>query len=857
MANRKQHIIPFREFLSTDPNNMTLLQIIPDRSVANNQNKHFWTLLHELMILDHSLRERVTRDGLHFRYRMRNNIYCELVAKSTVEEVTNKDGEIEKKTTRQMYFYMGVPTRFVDTIKRKLYDKSPQITIEEVPLETIKISDTANITEYKYARHNIFSLKANMSEQNSPISSIMATTYDLQEDDSFRISMALERVDKGKWKKLCDYAWGQMKQKRVPVRVGIDPKQTANKLLDLTVWGFMGIKGILEDMLQAVHNSFFKRTEEISNERTKYEMPNREYEELMMEGELTTDTHKKSKEPVFKTKIRLAIESKSDERIHLIKYSINNALMELNSNNKLVGREVKVKIKGKHLEEMNTLQTKINDPDTNIMSVKEVGKLHQLPTSELQEKYRDILQTKKQVEVNVGQHFRDNDGILIGSTTIRGEEVPIHVPVENSSRGYDELMMSRVFIGSPRMGKDTALVNFVVEANKKGFGSVVLDVIDERGNDRGLADGIRDHIDPDKIIDLNMADLRYPIYVGLNEVVAKSENAGNRLANDFANIFEVADAGRTRTYLREAVKACEGDLLQVRLLLLSPAFRQRKIEELEAQEKFYAVEFWRAYDNESSGQQSEIRKPILTRLDEIFGDDHLKNMFGQKANPEIDFSKWLKEGKVIIVRVPNSHPDLSEEAVKTIAQWIVLKTFYTKLVMAEKDCCSFLVLNEPHQFMSDGLTKTLKRMLRECPKWRLSMLFAIHDFEPSTVPREFVDVLIGASLNWHIFKNTNDKVYSRLKTYLKPTYTPEQAMEQTPKYHSINSFFIGGEYKEPFLMYSLPPANERMNTLDNSFLTLRHSQLYGRKREEVEREIFEQERELFIRPTENKRKGKR
>jgi hypothetical protein len=167
-----------------------------------------------------------------------------------------------------------------------------------------------------------------------------------------------------------------------------------------------------------------------------------------------------------------------------------------------------------------------------------------------------------------------------------------------------------------------------------------------------------------------------------------------------------------------------------------------------------------------------------------------------------------------------------------------------------------LVLNEPHQFISDGLTKTLKRMLRECPKHRLAMLFAIHDFEPSTVPREFVDVLIGASLNWHVFKNTNDKVYKRLSQYLQPTYTWEEAMNQTPKYHSINSFFIGGEYQDPFLMYALPPANERMTTRDNAFLTKRHSKHYGRPKAEVEQEIFEQERIIFQRPQNKGKKRK-
>src|SRR5206468_10597589 len=227
-------------------------------------------------------------------------------------------------------------------------------------------------------------------------------------------------------------------------------------------------------------------------------------------------------------------------------------------------------------------------------------------------------------------------------------------PKPGDVRAGDTFSMSRVFIGSPRMGKDTAIVNYVVECARKGVGAVVLDVVNEEGNTRGRADSLRDALPPDQVIDLNAANLENPFYLGLNEVATRSENAGNRLASEFATIFEVEDNGRTREYLREAVKACDGDLMAVRLLLLSEAFLDKKVKELRIAEKDYLAAFWEAYQRESPGMRSQIRQPILVRLGEIFGDDVLKNMFAQPVNREVDFAKWLKAGKVILIRVPNS-----------------------------------------------------------------------------------------------------------------------------------------------------------------------------------------------------------
>lgn len=825
---------------------MKLFRVIPDRSVSNHQNRRLWRLIHDLMAIDHSFKSRLKREGMRFTYQQRDRVYFDIVMDCR-EEKSFVDNVQHIEEIRTVNFYLCIPSKYADTFCHKLLDKNSQLTFEEIPLNTISISPFAEITEYRLQRNDIFSLRCNDNEEKTPIASFLNTAYDLQENDQLRLSFCLERMDRKKWSKFAEYAWGQLEKKKVPVRTRLDIGLLIRSFGDTSKYLFGELKSVIEDVMQGFQNVFTKSDHSFKTEKNGYQ--NSEYSKLMINGQISTDTKKKTYEPTFKTKIRLAITSNNRSRMHMINYSITNALSELSEDNILLPHKVSIRIKSKTIDEMNTFQSIINDKDVNVLSAKEIGKLHQFPTKELQWTFADLLTSKANVEIDIPKHLRDPLGILIGHSDYRGENIPVYIPFPKTDRERDEFMMSRVFIGSPRMGKDTSLVNFLVEAAKKGCGSVVIDVVNEKGNLRGLSDSLRDALPEDKLIDLDASDVNHPFYIGLNEVVSRSENAGNRLANDFATIFEVEDNGRTRTYLREAIKACNGDLLGVRLLLLSDGndgdYLDTKIQELKKNNKHYSLEFWEAYRNESNGQKSEIRKPILNRLDEIFGDDHLKNMFGQKPNPNIDFAKWFKEGKVILIRVPNNHPDLSELSVKTICQWIVLKTFLTKLVMADKDCCSFLVLNEPHQFMSNGLVKVLGRMLRECPKWRLSMLFAIHDFSKSTIPKDLVDTMLSCSLNWHVFKNSNLNVYERMAHYLKPTYEPEDAMNQTAKYHSINLFFKGGDYGTPFMMKALQPVNERNKPYDNESITLKHSKQYGRTREEVEFEIFEREKVLF------------
>jgi len=395
------------------------------------------------------------------------------------------------------------------------------------------------------------------------------------------------------------------------------------------------------------------------------------------------------------------------------------------------------------------------------------------------------------------------------------------------------------------MGKDTLAKNIVIEgALQHGIASFVIDAIMEDG-ERGFADGVRDSLPPDRIIDIDLSDAEYPVPMDLTEIVEQlGANGANRFAQELIDFFgDMESMGQSRAILREFAKASGGSLFAIKRLLEDEGYRAEKARELRQQGNVRTAEFIAKYTSEwgvdAKGNPKLIRdgqkaidgkaSAILNRLDEMLGDDVLFRIFAQPASADIDFAKWIREGKVVILRVPNRK--LGALSAKTLIHWITLKIFMTKLLMDPNDGGTFIVFNEPHQFLTPGLKALMQRIVLEGPKWRLAGIFAFHHFELLRYGLD--DDLISGGINWFLFANDNRKVYERLEAQLKPTFDVDLAL-RTEAYDAIVLARFGGRRQNAFLMRALPPASHRVQQYDNSFLTKRHSRMYGRHWQTVE-----------------------
>lgn len=570
-------------------------------------------------------------------------------------------------------------------------------------------------------------------------------------------------------------------------------------------------------------------------ERIKIEVPDAERAELLINGSLSTYTRNKRNLPVFATSMNVLVHASTQARRDMLAHSVSSAFGDLAGDQRL--ELVKVRMHyGKQIKEFEVPTGRHLD---NYMSVDEIGKVVQLPTADVQEEFKDALEVNTHVELDIPQAFTDEDGIYVGTARRRGETIPIYIPKKNP----DKLMLGRVFTGSQGMGKDQAIINLVVESKlKHGIGAVIVDVVDERVANRGMADTVRDHLPASEVIDLNLGNYEYPIYIGLAEAVGNLSTmkahdariAASMITNELVQFIMGDDFEnyQTRNYLRAMSRAVGADIVLIKRMLTDASFRKEKIAEQKALGR--DTELLDTFDG--MGSARNISGPIFVRLAELTEDEILRPMFCQNPNPAIKLRQWLKEGKVIIYRIPRRN--MTDSTIRTLCYWVILNIYLTKLSMDGQGAMTWLVLNEPHQFLSKPLIDYFKRILVEGRKWRLAPIFAFHEFELFREHNGFVDVLKSGAAYWHIFKNSNIAMYQKMKPYLEPSFTPEQAMQATKQYQFIAKWLDGkGEDQPAFLMDPPKQVFERYPTQDNSSLTLRHSRMYGKHIDIVEKEI--------------------
>lgn len=783
-------------------------QITPHKSVLNSQNRRLWAITHELLAMYAPLSKRSRREATAVSVRDCDDIWW----------IVRMSCEGDKRT---IGFYLSITETFDEVFKLRLANheqwRHNTLTACEESATRVEEKDTS-VSEIRLLRDNMFSLQTNHAEQTSPIRNLLDVVHQLKDGDTAQIMMRLECVPRVKAKKSMEYSWRIWDKEKVPHRnrfnAAIGVKAVAQRGAELG----NQVIGIVEDTVRAVESSFFKGRDG-KFEMARIEIADPERQQLLVNGHLSTETRNKQNLPLFKSRVQVVVHCADRVRRDMIAQSIGGAFVEMSGDNRIVcGRS------GVGVQECNNMRLTSVDRDPLLLSADEIGKLIQLPTSELQLEYSDEIQSNRRVEIDVPACFR-GAGIYMGDVVKKGESVRVTLNTDSK----DALFTPRAFVASPRMGKDTAIVNFLVEAKRNhGIGCIILDAIDERGNDRGMADGLRDALDPQDVIDINLSDYDHPVYLGLSGIASTTNQrmAVNRVAQELTSFLMGEDAdGRMADYLFACAKAAESDPVLIRSILTHAETRKRMIEQTDDEDTRYLL---KDFDGLSVGMQGQIAAPVLVRLSKILRDDFLKPLFGQRPNPTVAWGDWIRDGKSVIVRIPTR--DLGPMAVRTLMHWLTMVVFLSKVAGCGGE--TFVIFNEPHIYESAGWLQFVERMLLEGPKYRIAPIFAFHTF--AKISKSLGDTLLASGVNWHIGNNSSVDVFHKLKDVLQPSFTPEEAREQVKKAQFIAAWRDGqGEYQPAFLYDAPDMVSRRYKVRDNSRLTAEHSREFGRPLDEV------------------------
>jgi hypothetical protein len=584
----------------------------------------------------------------------------------------------------------------------------------------------------------------------------------------------------------------------------------------------------------AAENDWFKDAE-----RTAKELPKR-----IKKGQNSLD---KIEFNGYECSLRLIVQGASKIRSEVVARGFITALRQLNGDNELIDKKIKEKKFGSWLKNKvraRKIPSHFMFKKRFILTHKEMNNFIKLPQRTLQTEYD--LRINEREETNIHTSLRGK-GLLIGYSEEKNRKIPIKIPYNN----LDDFAKSYLFLGSPRTGKDTSMINFIVEAAKIGCGAIIPDVINEQGNDRGMADSVRDALSPDKIIDLNLGDFNNPIYFGMDDIIdIVGVNGVNLVANNLVKVLQLDDLSTSKQLSRLLFKVVKCNLYDAYCFLQSDKYAKQVYKELLTTDELLALELkYRYFDQ---GQKiSQAKNAILARLDDLLGNDVIKNMFAQEPNDKMNLREWIKEGKVVIIRATKN--DLGELGAQVMMYLLTLKVFWLKKMM-HHECpnqVTFLVFNEFFQYMSKGLESTISDAVVECPKYRLSFLFAFHNTSSAQISRSLWEVLQSASLNFFLFKNTNFGVYRDMAEQLDPI--PLEIAMKTEKYESIFLPYIGGKQLTPIFVKMLPPPKQRMKMYDNSNISEIHACQYGTSIHIVKERIKDRELEMYKEEEEEKK----
>lgn len=543
----------------------------------------------------------------------------------------------------------------------------------------------------------------------------------------------------------------------------------------------------------------------------------------------------------YECSLRLIVQGENKLRSDTVARGFVTALKQLNGDNELVDKKVKDRKFGKWLEskvKQRKIDTHFNFKKRFIMTYKEMVHFMKLPQANLQKEYS--LKINEREETTIHKLLTSPTGLLIGHSIEKNKKVWITIPVNN----LDDFAKSYVFMGSPRTGKDTSIINFIVEAAEKfGCGAVIPDVINESGNDRGMADSVRDALPQSKIIDLDLGDFNNPIYFGMDDIIEiVGPNGVNLVANNLVKVLGLEELTNSKQLSRLLFKAVKCNLYDAYCFLQSDKFARQVYNQLLITDELLALQLEHHYFNQ--GQKiNQAKSAILSRLDDLLGNDIIKNMFAQEPNNRFNLKEWISEGKVVIIRAMKN--DLGDLGTQVMMYLLTLKVYWLKKIMhkSNPNQVTFLVYNEFFQYMSKGLEQTISDAVVECPKFRLSFLFAFHNTSSLQISKGLWTVLQSASINFFLFKNTNFGVYRDMAEQLDPI--PLDVAMKTEKYESIFLPYIGGKQLTPIFVKMLPPPKHRKKMYENVELSKIHACKYGTPINIVKERIKNREVEMY------------
>lgn len=425
------------------------------------------------------------------------------------------------------------------------------------------------------------------------------------------------------------------------------------------------------------------------------------------------------------------------------------------------------------------------------------------------------------------------DGLLLGINTYRGQSKHIFLTEDDRLRHF-------YVIGQTGTGKSTLLKNMVVQDIIKGNGVCM---IDPHGSD---IEDILAVIPPERFQDViyfDPSDQARPMGLNMLEYDRTRPEQKTFVVNEmlsiFNKLFDMKTAGGPmfEQYFRNAVLlALEGSepatLFDVSRVLSDQAFRSKRLAE-----SFnpVVVQFWNEIASKAGGEASlqNIVPYITSKFDGFLSNDIMRPIIAQRKSA-FNFRDIMDKKSIFLVNLSKGR--LGEINASLLGLIIVGKLLLAALSRVDSRGTNFppffVYLDEFQNITTDSIAV----IFSEARKYKLSLTVA-HQFM-AQLSEPIKKAVLGNVGSLALFRIGPDDAEELKKVY-EPSFNPRDIMNIENR-RALLKLLMSGIPRDPFIIDTVAPMKgDEARVAGVKELS---RVLYGRDREDIEREIIAQYR---------------
>lgn len=690
-------------------------------------------------------------------------------------------------------FYFLVPEVFLPILQEKIREvwSKATLTIEDHIEEHSKKAECYQIA---YKKEDALSINVDR-KNNEPLNSILSVMDIMKDDDRVTIIYNFIPSSNFGWDKQYGDTIEKHKLKQPLDKQKLSVKYAFKSALSFFITFIDTLVETVGDFIGAEmnkDNSNLAFTEALATALSQNE-------------ELSLATRKKKTASILDTQIVVLSESKDKTRNENNTVSVchSYSVLDEKGGNELVYKKIKRKFK--------ITDYRFNEVDTNRLSCEECGNFIQIPGRALLRNFN--INHIKVNENPVPEQLRKGTKCL-GDSSYKGASVTSYLEDE-----YNTGNLPLVTIGGQGAGKTTLMGNYAKNCCDAGEGIIVLDFI----KNCELSDTIKESVDKNKIIELDMASEDTIQGLGYNEILITEEvssfekmKLANLQSQQVMSLIDAVSVGdplssRMRRFLNAAanvvfvqgynslknvVECLERHEKRIKYLENLndelKGFLEEEINTLNELNEYSKVTKKEAEEGMTSqviGTYSSKIEHILDRIGMLREDFKLKYMYNKPLKNNINLVEAMDQGKIILIKMKEG--DFPTKMAKNIliTYWISKIWLASQLrgMKTEKPSRVNVLVDEV--FQAPTCLKSLEYILPQSRKFACKFVFSTQYIRQL---ESIFDTLEASNSSYMLMRGCLEDDFNHFKSKLEDFEFED--LRDMKKFHSLNLIYYSGGY---------------------------------------------------------------